>query len=74
MTTAVTSLAASLQATEVRAAHSAHRVANINTPGNETDLAREVAGQIQDSASWSASLGALSVQDQMLGETVDLVG
>jgi flagellar hook protein FlgE len=74
MTTSITSLQASLHATEARAAQSAERVANLNTPGSQTDLAREVANQIQDSASWSASLGALSVQDQMLGETVDLVG
>lgn len=52
---------------------SAHNVANINTPGFETDLAREVVEQIKSEKELAANASVVRTQDKMLGETVNLL-
>ena len=52
---------------------SAHRVANINTPGFKTELAEEVVEQIKAEKELAANADVIRTQDEMLGEVVDLV-
>ena len=69
----IQSSTSAIQASFQRMDASAHNVANVNTPGFSTDLAKERVEQIKSEKELAANASVIKTQDKMQSELVNLL-